>query len=587
MNEVPRSEYPRPNLVRDAWLSLNGEWDFAVDNDRCGEAQSFATEAPFTEKITVPFCPESRLSGIGRTGFMNSVWYKRYVTLPESFKGKRVILHIDACDYETRVFVDGEYVGTHLGGYTSFSFDITDKISGPFAQIAIEAIDDTRSLSQMTGKQSMREESYGCFYTRTTGIWQSVWLEAVDKAHIVNYNVQTDIENATATFTVRVSEAAFGGKIFASITYHGKPVGEAYTYIHADSVTLSAPLSEVHLWDVGQGELYDVRFEVWREDGSLADSALGYFGMRTVAINREGMFINGRYVYGRFVLDQGFYPDGIYTAPTDEALIADIENSMRLGFNGARLHQKVFEPRFLYHADRLGYLVWGEMPNWGWDHVDGANIYGFLPEWLEAMDRDMMHPSIVGWCPLNETFWNDDPDHDQRMMRLIYDATRAKDPSRPTVINSGSMPCLDTSGKIIGCAFDVHEYEQDPEKFKGIFSELDSGIIREQLHRRFKNPPIYDTEKSLFVSEYGGIAWVEEGEGWGYGKSVQTKDELLLRLKGLTDVLLDDPHIMGFCYTQLTDVEQEKNGLLTYDRRFKFDPDKVAAIIAAPSIKER
>jgi beta-galactosidase/beta-glucuronidase len=518
---------------------------------------------------------------------MNCVWYKKYVTFPESFSGKRVILHIGACDYETRVFVDGEYVGTHRGGYTPMSFDITDKISAPFALIAIEATDDTRSLSQMTGKQSMKDESYGCFYTRTTGIWQTVWLEAVEKAHIVNYNVQTDIENASATFTLAVTEAAFGGKVFANVTYRGEPVGEAFTKVSGDFVTLTVKISEVHLWDVGRGELYDVDFELWQEDGSLVDSVRGYFGMRTVAINREGMFINDRYVFGRFVLDQGFYPDGIYTAPTEAALIADIENSMALGFNGARLHQKVFEPRFLYHADRLGYLVWGETPNWGWDHVDGANIYGFLPEWLEEMDRDMAHPSIIGWCPLNETFWNDNPDHDQNMMRLIYDATRAKDPTRPVVINSGSMPCFDLSGNILGCTFDVHEYEQDPEKFKAVFSELDSGIIREQLHRRFKQTPVFDTGKSLFVSEYGGIAWIEDGEGWGYGKSVESKNELLERLKGLTDALLENPYVMGFCYTQLTDVEQEKNGLMTYDRRFKFDPKVIAEIIGAKSLKEK
>jgi hypothetical protein len=263
---------------------------------------------------------------------------------------------------------------------------------------------------------------------------------------------------------------------------------------------------------------------------------------------------------------------------------------MSLGFNGARLHQKVFEPRFLYHADKLGYMLWGEAGNWGWNHTKLENIYNFLPEWLEEIDRDRAHPSIIGWCPLNETW--DKPDGSRmpnEIPLMIYNVTRAVDPTRPVITNSGYVPAYTTSGAQIGAAFDVHDYTQDPEAFAKVFDELDAGIIKDQLHRNpvYSKRQVLDTTKTVFVSEYGGIGWVENGEGWGYGTSVKTKEEFLERLEGLTAVLRENPRICALCYTQLYDVEQEKNGILTYDRQFKFAPEVINKIFSAPSVKER
>ena len=585
----PRAEYPRPNLVRKDWLCLNGEWDFIIDNSVTGEFHDYKGAYEFDKKIIVPFCPESELSGIGNVDFMNCVWYKRLVEIPESWSGKRIILHIGACDWEARVFVNGKKVGAHRGGYTPFAFDITDSVADGKALIAIEALDDIRSGRQIAGKQSVEYASKGCKYTRTTGIWQTVWLEACDAAHIKSFSVDSDIEAPSASFNISVSDAAFGKTLNLLVSYEGREVGKASVKISSAVAHVNVALSEKHLWEVGAGRLYDVKFAI-NDNGTALDEVDAYFGLRTVALNKEGFFINGEYVYGRFVLDQGFYPDGIYTASTDAALEKDVTDSMELGFNGARLHQKVFEPRFIYYADKHGYMIFDEAGNWGWDHSKRENVYTFVPEWLEEMERDKANPSVIGWCPLNETW--DRPDGkrlDDEMACFIYDVSYAKDNTRPIILNSGFVPTFNLSGKQVGAAFDVHDYLQNPEEFAGVFDEMDKGIIKDQLFRNpiYKKRQILDTGKPVFVSEYGGIGWVENGDGWGYGASVKTKEEFLVRLEGLTNVLLNNPNICGFCYTQLYDVEQEKNGILTYDRVPKFDKEKIRAIFSAPAIKEK
>ena len=589
MNSCPRAEYPRPNLVRADWLCLNGEWDFQIDNSMKGEFFDYKLSYEFDSKIILPFCPESVLSGVGNVDFMNAVWYKKKITLPESYKGKEIILHIGAADWSTKVYVNGKFAGAHEGGYTPMAFNITKHLNDGENVIAVWVKDDTRSGKQLLGKQSFEYASKGCRYTRTTGIWQTVWIEPVEKAYIVNYNVQCDIEKPSVALSVRTSEGAHGKTLCATVYYEGKEVGKASATVNSETAELITDLSEKHLWEVGNGRLYDVVFTVC--DGEkVLDKVDAYFGLRTVAMNKEGFFINGEYVFGRFVLDQGFYPDGIYTAPTDKALEQDIIDSMDLGFNGARLHEKVFEPRFLYYADKHGYMVWDETGNWGWDHWDDMNIYTFLPGWLEEMDRDMAHPALIGWCPLNETW---DRPHggpiSDMMSEMIYNVTKAKDPTRPVIMNSGSIPNYDVSGNTLGCVFDIHDYTQDPAAFAVVFEDIDKGVIKDQLYRNplYAKRQKYDPTKSVFVSEYGGIGWVEEGDGWGYGAAVKSKEELIERLEGLTAVLRENPNVCGFCYTQLYDVEQEKNGMLTYERKHKFDKDKIKAIFAAPSVKER
>ena len=579
---IPRSEHPRPDRRREEWLTLNGEWEFEIDNALVGREREYYNRPHLDGKITVPFCPESRLSGVAHTDFINSVWYRRDISIPSEWQGKRVILHIDACDYDTTVYVNGTSVGNHRGGYTPFSFDITDRLLAEGNYLTVCAIDDTRSPWQQTGKQSTRLNSYGCFYTRTTGIWQSVWLEAVAPAHVTSYRAYPDISTPSVTLAVGLSDKSLGATLTVTASYGGKTVGESTVTVDSLTTNVYISLSECHLWECGQGRLYDLAFTLTQN--GVIDRMSGYFGLREVSLTKDGGFkLNGKTTFLRLVLDQGFNPDGIYTAPTDEHLVFDIEASMACGFNGARLHQKVFEPRFLYHADRLGYMVIGETANWGLDHTSRNAIYHFLPEWIAEVERDISHPSVIAWTPFNETWDIDGRPQCNEFFDIVYDVTRGIDPTRPVITNSGSLPSDKTD------AHDIHDYEQDPATFARTFDEMEQGIIKDQLYRSFPSRQVYKTHLPVFVSEYGGIGWImgNDKNGWGYGASVKNEDEFFARLEGLTDILLENSGIFAFCYTQLTDVEQEQNGLLTYDRQFKFDPAKYHRIFSKPAAIEK
>ena len=575
MKQIPRNEYPRPQLVRDTWLCLNGEWEFEIDAGESGEARGLPEAGRLAGSITVPFCPESKLSGVEHKDFMRCVWYAKNLSVPADWKGKRILLHFGAVDYFSTVWVNGKKVGTHTGGYTPFEFDITDELNFANDRVVLSAFDDVRSHNQPAGKQSSRFESHGCSYTRTTGIWQTVWMEAVEDVHIGSLRMTPDTAACAVTTECRLAGNPDGTALTVRVTYAGKEVGTATaTGITGNSVMLTVPLSEKHLWEVGVGNLYDVELTLTK-NGKPVDRAASYFGLRSVSLVGRTFRLNGQVVFGRWVLDQGFYPDGIYTAPTDEDLKNDILNSMKLGFNGARLHEKIFEPRFLYWADRLGYLCWGEHANWELNISEPGAIAHFLPEWLEAVERDYNHPAIIGWCPFNETWDFRGRRQEDSVLAQVWRVTKALDATRPVIDTSGNFH-VETD------IYDVHDYEQDPEKFASYYAQISEGIVNDQCGRssdRSRNSrQFYDGKMPVFVSEYGGIRWTDKQDGWGYGAGPETEEEFLARYKGLTDALLDNEDIMGFCYTQLFDVEQEQNGLMTYERKFKFDPAILHAI---------
>lgn len=557
-----RTEHPKPQFMRDNWQNLNGEWDFCFDHSVSGEARGLnKSYEEYNLKINVPFCVESSLSGIGYTDFINSVWYKREIEIVEKQLENLVFLHFGAVDYEADVYVNGEKCGTHMGGYVSFKFDITKYLKTGTNTIVVNAKDDTRNRLIPSGKQCTRYASEGCYYTRTTGIWQTVWLEFVPKTHIVKAKYTTDTESAVLNIQ---AELAGCGTFRAEAFYNGDSMGKAEVNSNGGIVFLNIPLAEKHLWEVGNGRLYDLVLTYGE------DTVNSYFGLRSLRLDGYKFLINEKSVFQRLVLDQGFYPDGIYTAPSDAELKADIERSLAMGFNGARLHEKVFEERFLYYADKMGYIVWGEYPNWGLDHSYPDSIYGILPEWLEEIDRDFNHPSIVGWCPFNETWNQEDRKQFDPLLSTVYKATKAADNTRP---------CIDTSGNfhVLTDIFDVHDYDQNPDTFKEHYNKLmEDGT----LHDRFSDRQPYTIGTPTFVSEYGGIAWSMQEGGWGYGNAPKTREEFLERLDGLTTALLNNNRMFGLCYTQLTDVEQEQNGLYTYDRVPKFKPEEIYKIFS-------
>ena len=552
---IPRSEHPDPQFQRKDWLNLNGEWDFEFDFGNSGLRAGVLEKDEWSRKINVPFCPESKLSGIEYTDFIAAVWYRKSVTVTEAQLEGRVLIHFGAVDYETYLYVNGEEVGYHKGGYTSFTFDITEFMTAGENVIAVNARDDVRDPLVPRGKKSDLYNSHGCDYTRTTGIWQTVWLEFVPKAYVKSFKLFPDTVNATLGVSAVVEgEGAFKAEAF----YDGRLVG-SFEKTAAGFVSGDIKLSETHLWEVGCGRLYDLKITFG------GDEISSYFGLRDIRIDGYKVLINGKSVFQRLVLDQGFYADGIYTAPSDEALEKDIRLSLAVGFNGARLHQKVFEPRFLYHCDRLGYIVWGEFGNWGLDYSRDGALEAMLPQWCESVARDFNHPAIVGWCPFNETWDRDGRKQNDELLRIIYRVTKQLDETRP---------CIDTSGNfhVETDIFDVHDYEQKVEIFKGNYDRL---MTEGVLFERFPDRQEYDGKKPAFVSEYGGIQWSlgSRGDAWGYGNAPKSEQEFIDRYKGLTDALLDNERMFGFCYTQLYDIEQEQNGLYYYDRSPKFDPE--------------
>ncbi len=567
--QIPRPEYPRPQMVRDRWMNLNGTWEFEMDFGRSGRDRQLYNKDRLSGTILVPFCPESKLSGVEYTDFIPAVWYKREFDLPEDWQGGRVLIHFGAVDYYAQVWINGQPAGSHKGGYSSFSFDITGLVHKGTNRVTVYAEDDVRSGRQPRGKQ--REEHHfiysGCDYTRTTGIWQTVWLEWVPDRYISSFRLVPDPENESVHIEARVKGPSQGLTLKARAAYKGKSVGEGQAKASGDRCQLTLKLSEVHLWEPGKPELYDLEL-VLADQGGTLDAVRSYFGLRSVSLSDKAILINGKPVFQRLVLDQGFYPDGIYTAPTDADLKRDIEISMGLGFNGARLHQKIFEPRFLYWADKLGYLVWGEHANWGLDITGPAGLEHFLPEWMEAIERDFNHPAIVGWCPFNETWDRNGTRQDDEVLRIVYNVTKAMDHTRPVIDTSGNF-------HVVTDIFDIHDYDQDPASFAAKFEPMQEGT---GVYVTYPDRQKYEGQP-YFVSEYGGIWWNPENKsGWGYGSRPASEEEFLARYKGLTEVLLRNRSICAFCYTQLYDIEQEVNGLYTYDRRPKFDPGIIRAI---------
>ena len=560
---IPRSEYPRPQFVRSGWMNLNGQWQFEMDHGCSGRARGLV-EAPYSMEITVPFCPESKLSGIGNVDFMECVWYRRTFTLPKSAEGKRVFIHFGAVDYAAEVWVNGQSVGKHEGGYVGFELEITKALIEGENTVVVCAEDHLRSGLQPYGKQSAKYHSYGCSYTRTTGIWQTVWLEWTNETRIKYVKLTPDANNAAVMIEAEIDGDVKDVTFACEASFEGDIEGEVEVNVDGANARALLLVEHAHLWNVGEPNLYDLKLTL-KKDGKAIDKVDSYFGLRTISFDGMKCLINGKPVFQRLILDQGFFMDGIYTAPTDEDLKGDIERSMAMGFNGARLHQKVFEQRFLYWADKLGYICWGEMPSWGIDPAKPTTLPIFLREWMEVVKRDFNSPAIVGWCPWNETWKEDNFGMRQETQRMTYLVTKAMDNTRP---------CIDTSGghHVVTDIYDTHDYEQDVAIYAERYAP-DAPVIWDARSNRQK----YEGQP-VFVSEYGGIGWAVDGSGWSYGTGPKTEEEFIERYRGLTTVLLKCPNHIGFCYTQLTDIEQEQNGLYYYDRTPKFDPEIIRAI---------
>lgn len=571
--------------MREEWQCLNGWWGFEVDAGDSGLERGLF-ERELEGRILVPFCPEAPSSGVGNTDRTAAVWYRRTFTVPSSWSGRRTLLHFQAVDHEATVWVNGKEVARHRGGFTPFSCDLTGiALPGARSVVVVRARDPWWE-PQARGKQAAAVKPEGALYGRTTGIWQTVWLEATGDPALERPRVTPDLEAGVFRLEQRVSRPHLGLTVRARLLDDAGEVSRGERRTDGDLVgafDLIVPASRRRPWSPQDPYLYRLELELLDGSGATLDRASSYAGLRSVGTSENRLLLNGEPLFQRLVLDQGFYPEGVLTAPSDEALVHDIELSQAAGFNGARLHQKVFEERFLYHADRLGYLVWGEFPDWGCagfgpdeDHQRPGASY--ITQWLEVLERDYSHPSIVGWCPLNETR---QPITDR--LRALDDVTlgmflaaKAVDRTRPVLDASGYSHRVRATD-----VYDSHDYEQDPEIFASHHAGLSDGsaFVNRWSGREISVP--WDGQPYL-VSEFGGAWWSDEsGDGrasWGYGERPKSLEEFFQRFRDLCSALLDNPGVAGYCYTQLTDVYQEKNGIVDFERRPKVDLSRLARV---------
>jgi beta-galactosidase/beta-glucuronidase len=579
--------YPRPQLQRSHWYSLNGPWDFAFDPDGIWRQGG---EVDWSEQIKVPFAPEAPASGIGHTGFFRACWYRKRWELPERMAGERWVLHFGAVDWNAAVWINGTCVGEHEGGYTPFSFDVTNFIVDATCEVVVRAEDDPHDLTKPRGKQDWQLEPHSIWYPRTTGIWQTVWLEKVPSTRIGRITftpnlarwevgVQVWLEGDRRDDLRMGIKLRTGGDVLAADTYQIIK-GEIHRGIALSDPGIDDSRNEL-LWSPNSPNLIDVQLELWGERGELVDEVRSYLGLRNAAVQGDRFLLNGRPYMLRMVLDQGYWPNGGLTAPDDQALKQDVLLAREMGFNGVRKHQKIEDPRYLYWADTLGLAVWEEMPS----------AYRFTPhsverlsrEWTAVIRRDYSHPCIISWVPINES-WGvpnlpDNP-HERHYVQALYHLTRTLDTTRPVVGNDGWES---VATDIIG----IHDYDDQPDRLAKRYR------ADEVLPRLFKRErpggrllvlgahPHADFP--LMLTEFGGIALTRsEGGIWGYAMC-RTPAEFESRYARVLDVVRNLAVLAGFCYTQFADTYQEGNGLLFADRTPKIPIGHIASATAGPA----
>jgi beta-galactosidase/beta-glucuronidase len=585
--------YPRPQLERQQWLSLNGEWDFSLDPEG---SWSHPDEVVWESRIQVPYAPESRASGIGNTGFYKAVWYRRQLETFPWPDGHRILLHFGAVDYQATVWVNGSVACLHEGGYTPFYADVTDLLngSGPHV-IVVRAEDDPADLSKPRGKQDWQLEPHSIWYPRTTGIWQTVWLEPVPPTHIDYLRWTPSVDRWEIGLEAHFAgERREGMRVRVQLRAGDAVIADdSYSVIGTEvirRIALSDPGIDDYrnelLWSPSTPTLIHADVTVEDAGGRAIDCVRSYTALRSIGVQGDKFVLNGRPFLLRMVLDQGYWPETGLTAPGDEALRRDIELAMLMGFNGVRKHQKIEDPRYLYWADRLGMLVWEEMPSPY--RFTKQSVERLTCEWIKALERDVSHPCIVAWVPFNESWGVPDlPDSpaQRHWVQAIYHLTKTLDPTRPVIGNDGWES---VATDIIG----IHDYDDQTERIARRYG------ADESLPRLFKRERpggrllwladnSMPTEQPLMLTEFGGIAFSEESGTWGYTRS-DTAEDFAERYGALLRVVRSLPVLAGFCYTQFTDTYQEANGLLYMDRTPKFPIEKIALATRGPrTLKDR
>ncbi len=572
------ANHPRKIFRRDKWKSLNGLWDFVFDDSQKYSCADEITHWP--HKIKVPFAPETKESGLGDMGFHHRCWYKKTFKIKKS--DKRLVLHFGAVDYEAKVWLNGLYLGCHEGGHTPFNFDITSSLNDSEEQILTVCVDDDPlDLTKPRGKQDWQKDPHSIWYPRTTGIWQSVWLEEVPTVSIGQLRCSPLLERWEIGCEVFIEGVCPPGLELRVKLRKGEDIlaNDRYDVIHNEvhrRIALSDPgiddFRNELLWSPEKPTLINLDLELWLGTEKI-DHVYSYTALRSVSYSRGRFLLNGRPYYMRLVLDQGYWPDTFMTPPSEEAIKKDIELIKAAGFNGVRKHQKVEDPDFLYWADKMGLLVWGEMPSaYRFTH---ESVQRITKEWLEVLNRDMNHPCIVVWVPFNES-WGvpdlaDKIPH-QHCVQALYHLTKTLDPTRPCIGNDGWES---VATDILG----IHDYDDQPERLLKKYVSSGQMNVEDILNRYRPGGRVITVEgyahkgQPVMLTEFGGIAFVEPEDAiiatWGYS-AVKSSQEFRRRYEELMNAIHRIELFTGFCYTQFTDTFQEANGLFKADRTPKF-----------------
>jgi len=579
---IPRPEYPRPQMVRDRWLNLNGPWSFCFDDADEGFAGHWWERGEFPLSILVPFPYQCELSGINDKGIHPVVWYSREFEVPPEWSGEDVVLHFGAVDYRTTVWVNGQEVGHNTGGHVPFSFDVGPYLKEGANRVTLRVQDD-QDPKQPRGKQSSTGLPHGIDYYCTTGIWQTVWLEPVPVLRIHTLRITPVDDTDALDVTALLHAPGTGWTVEVTVLDGDHVAAEAAHHCTGAVAQLRIHVPGARRWSPATPHLYDLVVRM-RKGGRVLDEVRSYAGIRSVAI-RDGRFtLNGEPVYLAMVLDQGYWPQSYLAAPTDEALREDVEWIRRFGYNGVRKHQKIEDPRWYYWCDRLGLMVWGEMPNArAWSPSAEEAL---VAEWERAVARDQNHPCIVTWVPVNESMGFPDIKQDHAgqydyLERLVV-VTRRLDATRPVIDNDG-WEHTDITDIVA-----VHDYSHSAQALRERYAETLAGgpfpartwtgsrAIYARGARHHGQP--------IMLTEVGGFLDLPDlppdqlDRMYKIYAAVRSGDELLERYRDLMEGIRELTFVHGFCYTQLTDIEQELNGLLTYDRRPKLPPEEIAAI---------
>jgi beta-galactosidase/beta-glucuronidase len=583
--------HPRPQLTRARWTDLSGTWQFAYDDeDRGLRERWYESEGPFDRTIRVPFPPESQASGIDDHGFHPVLWYRTtFDVAPDP--GGALLLHLGAVDHAACVWVNGHLVATHEGGHTPFSADVTPALTTEGPQVlVVRAEDDPHDLEQPRGKQDWEDLPHAIWYERTSGIWQPVWLEPVPATRVEHLRWTPDVDAALVRLDLRLIRADDRPlRLNVVLTQHGEVIADDTVAVRGDRVLRDFPFASTDttlgrhtmLWSPENPNLIEASIRLVDADGPV-DEVSSYTALRSIAAGGHRVVLNGRPYFLRLVLEQGYWRESHLAAPSEQALRREVEIVKDLGFNGVRLHQNVADPRFLYWCDRLGLLVWAEMPA---AYEFSAVMMDLLTrEWLEVLRRDHSHPCVVAWVPMNES-WGvprlERSAAQRDFVRGLYHLTKALDPTRLVIGNDGWE-------QIVTDVVTVHDYTGRGSVLRERYG------TSEAVHKTLQGTqPGYRSlllegtrwnGEPVVVSEFGGISYaMDDEESWGGYGAVRSAKDLLDRYRQLVDALIDSPAIAGFCWTQLTDTLQEKNGLLTENRVPKVEPSVIRRITRRPA----